>query len=278
MPFNYTFWPTNENCLNLNIWTQSISKSAKKPVMVWLHGGGYMKSSAIEHQSYEGMNLSEYGDVVVVSINHRLNVLGYLSLDDYGEKYKNSGNLGQFDIVEALKWINHNIENFGGDKDNVTIFGQSGGGMKVAALMQTPAADGLYHKAIIESGVAEDFTPTLKEERKEIVQYMLKEIGIKEENVSELETVDYPILAKAFYNATESIIKRVGGLKQGAPCQNDYYLGDGRFVGFREESNNIPVMVGSCFGEFNFEESFDRLTISEDELNIKLEKYFGQRY
>ena len=149
----HRFWPKSEDCLNLNIWSQSIDPAAKKPVMVWMHGGGFASGSAIEMIAYDGANLSEYGDVVVVSINHRLNILGFLDLSDYGEKYQNSGNCGMADLVAALQWIHDNIAAFGGDPDNVTIFGQSGGGGKVSTLMQIPAADGLFHKVIVESGL-----------------------------------------------------------------------------------------------------------------------------
>lgn len=140
----HRYWPMDEDCLNLNVWTQSINREAKKPVMVWLHGGGFYAGSSIEHVAYDGENMSKYGDVVVVSLNHRLNILGYCNLEAYGEEYANSGNAGNADMVEALRWIHDNIEAFGGDPDNVTLFGQSGGGMKVWTLLQTPAADGPF--------------------------------------------------------------------------------------------------------------------------------------
>jgi len=143
---------SEENCLNLNIWSKEITAAVKKPVMVWLHGGGFSSGSAIEFPAYDGENLCTKGDVVVVSINHRLNVLGFLDLSAYGEKYKSSANAGAMDMVLALTWIKENISNFGGDPDNVTIFGQSGGGAKVICLMNAPSAKGLFHKAIVQSG------------------------------------------------------------------------------------------------------------------------------
>ena len=151
----HRYWLYGEECQNLNIWTQSIDSKAKKPVIVWFHGGGFFAGSAIEHICYEGENMSKFGDVVVVSVNHRLNVLGYLDLAPFSEKYKNSGNVGNADLEESLRWIQKNISVFGGDPDNVTIFGQSGGGMKVSSLMQTPSANGLFHKGVIMSGVAD---------------------------------------------------------------------------------------------------------------------------
>lgn len=143
----HRYWPQDENCQNLNVWTTALDKTAKKPVMVWLHGGGYAAGSSIEQAAYDGSNMAVQGDVVVVSVNHRLNILGFLDLSPYGEKYRNSGNAGLADLVAALRWIHDNIEEFGGDPENVTLFGQSGGGMKVTGLMQIPEADGLFHKA-----------------------------------------------------------------------------------------------------------------------------------
>ena len=148
----HRYWVMNEDCLNLNIWTPGLD-GKRRPVMVWLHGGGFFAGSAIEHIAYEGENMCRFGQVVVVSVNHRLNVLGYCDLSDFGEEYANSGNAGTDDLVAALRWLRDNIERFGGDPDNVTVFGQSGGGAKVTTLLQTPAADGLFAKGIIMSGV-----------------------------------------------------------------------------------------------------------------------------
>jgi len=147
---NYTvphyFYPQNEHCQYLNIWTQSLANTAKKPVMVWLHGGGWFSGSSVELHAYDGENLSAYGDVVVVSLNHRLNVLGYLDLSAYGDEYKYSANVGLADLVAALEWVNENIENFGGDPGNVTIFGQSGGGAKVLSMLRLRRLTGFTTK------------------------------------------------------------------------------------------------------------------------------------
>ena len=120
----------SEDCQYLNIWTRSVDREAKKPVMVWIHGGLFDTGSGIELYAYDGEELAAFGDVVVVSLNHRLNVLGFLDLSAYGEEYRYSGNVGMADIVEALRWVRENIAAFGGDPDNVTLFGQSGGGQK----------------------------------------------------------------------------------------------------------------------------------------------------
>jgi para-nitrobenzyl esterase len=142
-----------EDCLRLNVWTPAAEERGKRPVMVWLHGGGYEAGSSQELPSYDGENLSRRGDVVVVSINHRLNVFGYLNMAAVGgEKYAGSVNVGMLDIVAALQWVRDNVGRFGGDPANVTVFGQSGGGAKVSTLMAMPSAQGLFHKAIVQSG------------------------------------------------------------------------------------------------------------------------------
>ena len=149
--FNWNDGVQGEDCLRLNVWTPALD-SRKRPVMVWLHGGGYSAGSGQELPSYYGTSLAFAEDVVVVSINHRLNVLGFLDLSAYGETYAKSANAGLLDIVASLKWVRDNIAAFGGDPSNVTIFGQSGGGGKVTTLLATPCAKGLFHKAIVQSG------------------------------------------------------------------------------------------------------------------------------
>ena len=149
--FNWNDGVQGEDCLRLNVWTPALD-SRKRPVMVWLHGGGYSAGSGQELPSYDGTSLAFAEDVVVVSINHRLNVLGFLDLSAYGEKYAKSANAGLLDIVASLKWVRDNIAAFGGDPSNVTRFGQSGGGGKVTTLLATPCAKGLFHKAIVQSG------------------------------------------------------------------------------------------------------------------------------
>ena len=146
--------PMDENCLALNVWTPALRPAAaKKPVMVWLHGGGFFAGSS-GSAPYDGERLADVGDVVVVSLNHRINVFGFLELGEIaGEDYRFSGNVSLLrHIVLALKWVRDNISEFGGDPHNVTIFGESGGGAKVSTLGAMPAARGLFHKAIVQSG------------------------------------------------------------------------------------------------------------------------------
>jgi para-nitrobenzyl esterase len=142
-----------EDCLRLNLWTSEINGSHKRPVMVYMHGGGFSGGSGHDLLSYDGENLARNHDVVVVTHNHRLNVYGYLNLQQLGgEEFASSANVGLLDLVAVLAWVRENIATFGGDPGCVTIFGQSGGGGKVLALMAMPAAKGLFHRAIVQSG------------------------------------------------------------------------------------------------------------------------------
>ena len=181
---------TSNNCQNLNIWTPAGNDGGKRPVMVWLHGGGFSSGSGND-AGYDGANLSKNGDVVVVTVNHRLNLFGFLDLSAYGEKYAGSGNAGLSDIVAALEWIQDNIEAFGGDPDNVTVFGQSGGGAKVLALMTAPAAKGLFHKGIVQSGATETMGVTFasQEASAKLTENMLAELDITADNIEDIQTV-----------------------------------------------------------------------------------------
>ena len=272
----HRYWPMDENCQYLNVWTQSLDPKAKKPVLVWLHGGGFAAGSSIEHVAYDGNNMSQYGDVVVVSLNHRLNILGYLDLSPFGEKYANSGNAGSADMVAALQWIHENIENFGGDPENVTLFGQSGGGMKVWTLMQTPAADGLFHKGVVQSGVIDHFNDDTKSDGTKIVKALLSQLGFGEDQVEKLETVPYPQLVEA-YRQVAPALEKAGEYVGGNPMPNDYYLGDPRIVGFRDHAKTIPLMVGTVFGEFAFGPAIaDKWTLPQEEKVAMLQKKYGE--
>lgn len=242
----HRFWPMDENCQNLNLWTPGLD-DGKRPVLVWLHGGGFSAGSAIEHIAYDGANMSRIGNAVVVSINHRLNVLGYLDLSDFGEEYANSGNAGGDDIIAALRWIRENIAAFGGDPENVTVFGQSGGGAKVTTLLQSPAADGLYAKGIIMSGVIGPVLADAEGSGKELAEAVMRELGI--DDVKSLETVDYAALAGA-YRKVSPALRQAGKYVGCCPHPNAYYAGEPVRHGFRKETSQVPLMIGSVFGEF----------------------------
>lgn len=264
----------NENCQNLNVWTPGCDE-AKRPVMVWLHGGAFTMGSSLENVSYEGHSASKYGNIVFVSLNHRLNILGYCDLSEFGEEYANSGNAGTSDMVAALQWVHDNIASFGGDPENVTIFGQSGGGMKVTALLQTPGADGLFHKGIIMSGVQGGALFDCVGSGRKMGEMLLKEAGVS--SVRELETMPYSQLAEAFQRVRFQL--RPQKINSGeTPCRNGFYAGDPLEVPFRRETAHIPLLIGSTFGEFSGFglREYDRRTISETEAVKAVEEKLGK--
>lgn len=230
--------------------------------MVWLHGGGFSTGSANE-EGYDGENLSRSGDVVVVSVNHRLNVFGYLDLSAYGEKYKDSANVGIRDIVDSLEWIQDNIEAFGGDPDNVTVFGQSGGGAKVLALMTSPYAEGLFHKGIVQSGATETMGVIFnsQEASTRLTEHILKRLDITEDNIEDIQTVPVEELETA---AMEALQETGEELKLPAALGGGYSMDwepvvDGDFLptnpvtedSFAEAGADIPLLIGSNLNEWS---------------------------
>ena len=187
--------PISEDCLVLDLWTPAIGKKQRNPVMVWLHGGGFFVGSGGDAY-YHGANLARGNDVVVVSLNHRLNAFGFFDLGDKaGSQYAGSGNAGMLDIVRALEWVKDNIAEFGGDPDNVTIFGQSGGAGKVSTLLAMPEAKGLFHKAILQSGA----NPVSRGEEvsKGVGEKLYAILGVKPGDVKTLQKLPMDTLVKA---------------------------------------------------------------------------------
>ena len=273
----HRYWPQDEHCQNLNIWTKTLDREKKLPVIVWLHGGGYFAGSSIEQVAYDGFNMCMNGDVVVVSVNHRLNILGYLDLSPFGGKYANSGNAGHADLVAALRWVHNNIALFGGDPENVTIFGQSGGGMKVADLMQIADADGLFHRALIMSGVSNaSLMPSCTGDGRAIVEALLEELGLSVDEVEKLETIPYYELVNAYTKVSPAIAMQ-GGYIGGGPLVSDYYKGNPLDYGFREHALEIPVMVGSVFGEFAFMPAqYDKNRLTEEQEKEIVRAVYGE--
>jgi para-nitrobenzyl esterase len=238
--------PAGEDCLCLNVWTPSVG-TGHRPVMVWLHGGGYSQGSGA-FIIYDGANLACRHDVVVVTVNHRLNVFGYLYLAELGgERYAESSNVGMLDIVAALEWVRDNIGEFGGDPNNVTIFGQSGGGGKVSTLMAMPSAKGLFHRAICESAAAIKGVP--KEAATKSAETYMAKLGLKPHQVDELQKLPADQLVEAIG----------GGGAMGGPGLRLAPVVDGRSLPrnpFDPDapaiSANVPLLIGSVETEVTF--------------------------
>ena len=237
---------SEKNCCVLNVWTTDLK--AHKPVMVWLHGGGFDSGTSAWDP---GMQLAKK-DVVVVSVNHRLNILGFLDLSAVSEKYKYSGNVGMLDVVQALQWVRDNIANFGGDPGNVTIFGESGGGGKVGTLLCMPSARGLFHKAIIMSGTI--LNVNNQQMTRELGQAVLKELNISASDIERINDVPYQTLYEAGQRAMAASI---GTRKPGTPMMwgfgptpDDEVLLQQPFQpNFAAINDDIPILIGTTFNE-----------------------------
>ena len=248
-----------EDCLRVNVWAPAINDHKKRPVMLWLHGGGYTAGSGQELRSYDGENLARRGDVVVVSLNHRLNVLGHLDLAGYGDQYAASGNLGMLDIVAALEWVRDNIENFGGDPGSVTIFGQSGGGGKVSALMAMPAAKGLFHRAIVESGSLLRGIP--RENAQRLADAIVGELGLGKDSLAKIQSLPFQqLLGAAQKVLNERHPKMPGGIPNFRRISDSLGFGpvvDGKTLPAHpfdpqapSISADVPMIIGTTLNEF----------------------------
>lgn len=277
-----------EDCLRANVWTPGINDNKKRPVMVWLHGGGFQAGSGQELPSYDGENLAKRGDVVVVSVNHRLAVLGYLNLAEVGgAKYSASGNVGQLDLVAALEWVRDNIANFGGDPLNVTIFGQSGGGGKVSALLAMPSAKGLFHKAIVQSGSG--LRMVQPETSAKLAATVLAELNLNGNHLDQL----HKLPVQALIAAGAAAMRKVGGGGGGGfrvfqPRADRAGWGpmvDGKILpqhpfdpAAPAISANIPMLIGTTLNEFAGgigNPNVDALT--EAELAERVKTMYGER-
>jgi para-nitrobenzyl esterase len=263
-----------EDCLRINVWTPGINDNQKRPVMVWLHGGGFAAGSGNDIPAFDGENLARHGDVVVVTLNHRLNLLGFLDLSKYGEKYAQSGNVGMIDIVAALQWIRDNIAVFGGDPGRVLIFGQSGGGAKVGTLMGMPAAKGLFHRAVVESG---SFAlSNTQDKSQKLADLLLAELGLNASSVDRLQTVPYAELQRASAAVMRAANPPMGGVidfRRMASMLNFGPVIDGKVLPealFQHKapavSADVPMIIGTTLNEFaaGFDHpEYERMTDAE---------------
>jgi para-nitrobenzyl esterase len=250
----------SEDCLVLNVYTPDASAQRRRPVMVWLHGGGFTSGSA-GIPLYDGSALCRRGDVVVVSLNHRLNALGYLYLGALHEDFADSGNLGQLDIALALRWVRDNIAGFGGDPGNVTIFGESGGGAKVGVLLAMPPAKGLFHKGIIESGPVVKMVE--KDDAAEVADRTLAALGIAKSDVHQLQHMDRMAIIKA-----ASAVQLPGGKRTLGPVVDGRSLPSHPFYPKATEvSRDVPVIIGTNKDEatlfMGLQPDFGKITTEE---------------
>jgi len=260
----------SEQCCVLNVWTTDVK--AKRPVMLWLHGGGFDSGASTWDP---GMCLAKK-DVVVVSINHRLNILGFLDLSTCGAKYRYSGNVGMLDAVQALEWVRDNIANFGGDPQNVTIFGESGGGGKVGSLLCMPPARGLFHKAIIMSGTI--LNVNTKAMTEQLGEAVLKQLGIDKRDVDRIKDVSYQELYDAGQRAMAASI---GTRKPGTPMMwgfgptpdGDALVQQPFQPGFASFSDDIPIMIGTTFNELQRQRYNQPMTM--EQARTELQRTFG---
>jgi para-nitrobenzyl esterase len=235
--------PAGEDCLVLNVFTPGVGDRQKRPVMVWLHGGGFRSGSG-SAPILDGTSLAHAHDVVVVTLNHRLNVFGFTYLAEVaGAEFASSASVGMLDLVAALEWVRDNIERFGGDPNLVTIFGQSGGGRKVATLMSMPSAKGLFHRAIIESGAL--LKLTTPDDGQRATEMLLAELGMKTSQARELQNVPMAELAQAGARLNEKFVLREPGMTENSPVIDGSVLPSHPWEPAAPAlSADIPLLIG----------------------------------
>ncbi len=272
--------PVGEDCLTLHVWTPGLDQS-KRPVMVWLHGGAFSYGSA-NSPRYDSTNLARRNDVVVIAVNHRLNIFGHLDLSAIGgERFASSGNVGVLDLVAALQWVREHAARFGGDPGNVTIFGQSGGGGKVSALLAMPSAKGLFHKAIVQSGASVRFAE--RERTTRLADAVLKHLGLQSGELDALQALPLQRLQEAATPAQATLPR------PRHPLLDRYNFGpviDGSVLPAQPFdpsasalSDDVPIMVGGTKDETAIflapDDAVWNRTVTEDDLAKRIAAVAG---
>jgi para-nitrobenzyl esterase len=252
--------PQGEDCLMLNVWTPQLG-AGRRPVMVWFHGGGYAVGGG-SAPWYHGERLASRHDVVVVSINHRLNALGFLYLADLNPAFAESANVGMLDCVAALQWVHDNISAFGGDPQNVTIFGESGGAGKVSCLMGMPSAKGLFHRAVAESGAA--LRLSRPEQATESAKALLDKLGIQPSDTARIQAIPAEDVVKAIGSAPMAF----GPVVDGRSMPRDPFT-----PAAPEVSADVPLMMGSNLTESTFFLTTPLDPIDEERLHKEVMDY-----
>jgi para-nitrobenzyl esterase len=274
-----------EDCLRVNVWTPQIKGSQRRPVMVFMHGGGFSGGNGHDLLSYDGESLARHHDVVVVTHNHRLNVFGYLNLAETGgADYASSANVGMLDLVAVLEWVRDNIATFGGDPRNVTIFGQSGGGGKVVALMAMPSAKGLFHRAIVQSGpFLKALSPSYSAR---VAELTMSELGLSRSQVSQLQSISVDRLLGAATEALKKIpspdrsrLRQVFGETGWGPTVDGHILPRHPFdPDAPQVSAAVPLLTGTNLHEFvNGVDQVDCYSMTLAEVDRLVREAFGDR-
>ena len=264
-----------EDCLMLNVWTPATGNDGRKrPVMFWCHGGGFANGSGSSPVT-DGANLARRGDVVVVSINHRLNVLGFSYLQEFGgADFAASGDAGMLDIVHALKWVRQNIAQFGGDPNTVMIFGQSGGGRKVATLLAMPSAKGLFHRACIESGATIKLVE--RDQGTRVAERLLAKLGVAKTQVRDLQKLPVDKIMSAYF----AVVRDMAGtdpMTEGfSPAVDGKAVPQHPFHPMASaESANVPLLIGSTRTELTSSSDAAAFSLNEDGLRTRIAKLLG---
>ena len=279
---HWNYDDVSEDCLRINVFTPALGDGRKRPVLFWIHGGGFVNGNGIEQDGYSGENFARQGDVVFCSINHRLGPLGYCDLAGVGgERFAASGNVGNLDIVLALQWVRDNIQAFGGDPANVTIMGQSGGGAKVCALAAMPSAKGLFHKAVVLSGASLRMGDKAVSEK--LGSYVLEAAGLTAAQIDKLQELPWKDYIALATKAQQKLAKELGpggGLRRGFnPVVDGVVLPqDPYYPTAAPAGADVPMLICSTFNEQSpswVDASLENVTLDEVVEKVKLRAGFG---
>jgi len=275
----------SEDCLRINVFTPAINDGKKRPVMFWIHGGGFTAGNGIEQNGYNGENLARFGNIVFCSINHRLGPLGFANLAGVGgEKFAASGNVGMLDIVAALEWVRDNIATFGGDPGNVTIMGQSGGGAKVTTITAMPSARGLFHRAVVLSGASTKSGD--KEYSERLGSYVLKEAGLTAAEIGKLQEMPWKDYYAIATKAQQKLAKEtaasgaLAGLRRGFnPVVDGVVLPQHPYdPEAAPTAAQVPMIICSTFNEqspSSFDSTLESITLDQVVERLKERAGFG---
>ena len=280
---HWNYDDVSEDCLRINVFTPATGDGQKRPVLFWIHGGGFVNGNAVEQDGYHGENFARLGNVVFCSINHRLGPLGYCDLAGVGgERYGASGNVGMLDIVAALEWVRDNVQAFGGDPGNVTIMGQSGGGAKVCALTAMPAAKGLFHKAVVLSGASLRMGDKAFCEK--LGSYVLEGASLAPDRVSALQEMSWRdflgIATKAQQKLNQELGPGAAGLRRGFnPVVDGVTLPqDPYYPAAAPTAADVPLLICSTVDEQSpswADSRIESVTLDEVVEKVKVRAGFG---